>query len=324
MKKRHERRVERVAGSGYNHTMLTLSRLLGFDGPNLLMPQPGVLLEFDAPRDLANATRNALKAAAQQIGVVIGALEVAAHSVGGGYQIVAQWTTPTPALGVALAQYVVDGLRAQLMGDTEWDGDETLWLLQRRRRAEALPLAAIQLLAEAQHRGLPTFARRDGLIQIGHGARGRAFDTTTLPSPFPWHELGDIPLYAVSGGAAGALIAADYVAALTRQGLHVGFAQASDFDAARALLCDSTIDAAVIDLDPASLFAHGLPFARCTACDLVGLPESLLQAHDADEIARAVALPLLVTAAGGKARIRAGFPALAAFAPLAACAVEFN
>ena len=32
----------------------------------------------------------------------------------------------------------------------------TLWELQKRRRAEALPLAALQLTAEAAARGIPT------------------------------------------------------------------------------------------------------------------------------------------------------------------------
>src|SRR6185503_6441465 len=112
---------------------------------------------------------------AQSVGMVLGYLEVTAER-DEGYTISASFTTPTPAIGVELARYVVAGLNAREANDDSWDAEGPLWDLQKRRRAEALPLPALQLAAEATSRAIPTLIRPDGQLQIGYGARGWAFD----------------------------------------------------------------------------------------------------------------------------------------------------
>ena len=117
--------------------------LLGFDGPNLYGPQPGVFLKLRADKDRARRVKAALKDGAQSAGMVMGYLEIDSMAEGDGYIISASFTTPTPQIGVELARYVVEGLNAQEAGDEEWDAEGPLWELQKRRRAEALPLPAL-------------------------------------------------------------------------------------------------------------------------------------------------------------------------------------
>ncbi|MBC8162285.1 MAG: DUF4938 domain-containing protein [Roseiflexaceae bacterium] len=286
----------------------------------MLMPQPGVFLELAAGRDLAAALRNALKSAGQQVGVVIGALELHTNDTNNGFLVRAQFATPTPALAAEMARYVVAGLQARERGDGEWDGDDLLWQLQRRRRSEAVPIPTVQLLAEARRRNLPAFVRADGLIQLGQGARGQAFERECLAEQVPWARLGEIPIHVLSG-VLDEQVGQQRLNQLREQGLEAKLAYA-DFAQARALLCEPSLQAAVIALDPASLLARGLPFDRCASCDLGDLPTSLPDARSADEIARAVALPLLITAPEGSATVHGAPSALARYLNLAACRVE--
>src|SRR5690349_10434413 len=122
-----------------------LIRVLGLDGPNLYGPQPGVFLRVRSDKDRTRRLKEALKDGAQSIGMVIGYLELDTVAQDGGFVISANFTTPTPAIGVVLAHYVVEGLNHQEAGDEDWDAESPLWELQKRRRAEALPLAALQI-----------------------------------------------------------------------------------------------------------------------------------------------------------------------------------
>src|SRR6266542_1169480 len=203
-----------------------LVHVLGLAGPNLYGPQPGVFLKIHSDKDRAHRLKDALKDGAQSVGMVIGYLELNTQPQPDGFVISANFTTPTPAIGVALARYVVEGLNRQEAGDKEWDAEGPLWDLQKRRRAEALPLPALQIIAEAATRGIPTLIRPDGQVQVGYGARGWAFDPAQLKSregrlhaddigvgatlaiapaeaapEAPWERLGPIPIVAVAGGA---------------------------------------------------------------------------------------------------------------------------
>src|SRR5215216_4539008 len=215
-----------------------LVQVLGLEGPNLYGPQPAVFLKIHSDKDRARRLKDALKDGAQTVGMVIGYLELNTQAQPDGFIISANFTTPTPAIGVALARYVVEGLNRQEAGDEDWDAEGPLWDLQKRRRAEALPLPALQLIAEASSRGIPALALADGQIQLGYGIRGWVFDparfkdsaaTSTFtgeeigigPPPFarpvaalevPWEQLGPIPIIAIAGGA-GAEIAAKLIAA---------------------------------------------------------------------------------------------------------------
>ncbi len=180
-------------------------QLLGFDGPNLHGPQPGVFLKLRADKNRAQRVKDALKDGAQGAGMVMGYLEVDSAAEDDSYIISARFTTPTPAIGVELGRYIVEGLNAQEAGDEDWDAEGPLWDLQKRRRAEALPLLALQLIAEASARSIPSLIRADGQVQLGYGARGWAFDPTALKQPgggLTPGEIGIVPPASIGISAA--------------------------------------------------------------------------------------------------------------------------
>src|SRR5215207_6787404 len=101
----------------------TIIQLLGFDGPNLHGPQPGVFMKLRADKNRAKRVKDALKDAAQGAGVVMGYLEVDSVADSDGYTISASFTTPTPAIGVELGGYIVEGLNAKEASDEDWDAE---------------------------------------------------------------------------------------------------------------------------------------------------------------------------------------------------------
>jgi hypothetical protein len=334
-------------------------RLLGFDGPNRYGPQTGVLLQVFADKDRSKRLRNALKDGGQSVSMVIGALNVSAEPVSGGFTISAHFATPTPGIGVALAEYIVDGLNAKEAGDEQWDADGPLWELQKRRRAGALPIRALQLIAEASSRDLPAVVRPDGALQIGYGARSWAIDLAALRDrregvidtdevgtrpPFaranlevavPWEQIGIVPIIVVSGAAGRDTAArriADALATNTglleqwasggpAQNLSIKLATPAGFDATRALLADTAMGGAVIGLDPVDLARRGLAFERCTAAVIVSRPDVLDGVGDPTEVAEALGVPMLVTTSTGCVALNADDPAIAALAEYAPCQV---
>ncbi len=321
---------------------ITILRLLAFDGPNLHGPQPGVALLAQAELDLSARLRGALKDAALAVGVMIARLEVDARPEGGGFLLEARFVTATSALGAELARYVVDGLNAQQAGDEEWDPEEPLWQLQRRRRAASLPVEALQIVAEAGARDLPAFVRADGMLQVGYGAHGRALPVARAggspnllapesvgvgaPLPtgneaaavLPWTQIGRIPVVALCGGPAATQAARLLAAQLPGASL----AEAAGFDAARALLADPAARLAVLGLAASDLALRGAPFDRCTACALLDLPDPPPPGMaDPEELARALGVPMLLTNPSGAAAINADEPALLALAGYAPCPV---
>jgi hypothetical protein len=322
----------------------TIVVLSAFDGPNLYGPRPGVLLRVRSDKDRAARIKAALKDGAQSIGMVLAYLELSSQPDAGSYLISANFTTPTPAIGVELARYVVAGLNAREAGDDEWDAEGPLWDLQTRRRAEALPLAALQMTAEAASRGIPALVRSDGLLQFGYGARSWAFDPTQPktsagalvpdeidvgPPPFarpaspvdiPWARLGPIPIIAVSGGA-GRDTAAQLIAeALAGRGQAAQLAEAADFGATQRLLADQSAAIAVVGLEGGGIAARGLAFERCAYCAVVGLPDDLPAGiADRAELARVLGVPMLVTDPQGVVALDADVPEIAALAEYAPC-----
>jgi hypothetical protein len=314
---------------------IEIIRLLAFEGPHMLGPQPGVLLEVRAARDLRARLRSALKDAAQSAGVVVGALEVGTLPEAGAYTVSASFTTPTPALGAAIARYVVDGLDARERGDDSWDAEGLLWELQRRRRAEALPVAALQLLAEAATRHVPAFVRADGALQLGYGVRGRSVALAALRSPtlivpgeanagapaLVWEEVGAVPIIALTGSTAKETVRL-VAGGLHAQGIRAVAAVDASFDQARALLTDPVAEALVVGLEAGDLLRRGLPFERCAASVVLGLPDEPPEARGRTELARALGVAMLVTDPGGVAALDASQPELAALAEYAPCRVE--
>jgi hypothetical protein len=318
---------------------LGILNLLAFDGPNRYGPQPGVVMRLALDRDQTAPLRTALKETAQRVGIVLAYLEVSAAPRDGAVQCEVRFSTPTPALGAAVAQLAADRLQAEESG-SDWEAalEERFWELQQRRRTEALPLEALQLTADAAAHGVMAFVRPDGLLQLGTGSRsravpirwqrgddlispetvgvGRAAPPGDVPAPgIDWATVGQVPLVAWSGGAARD-IAARLFAARTSQAswqVHTGLA----FDQARAALSDSTADGLILALDQASLATRGLPFDACDACAIVGMPEG----SDRAEQALVAGLPLLVTRPTGVAALDADVPEIAALISYAPCPV---
>lgn len=324
--------------------------MLGLEGPNLHGPQPGVFLQIRSDKNRARRLKDALKDGAQSVGMVIGYLEVDTQPERDGYLIGATFTTPTPTIGVALAHYVVEGLNRQEAGDEEWDAEGPLWDLQKRRRAEALPLAALQISAEAAARGIPSFARADGQLQLGYGIGGWAFDPAQLksrtaagalgddeigigPPPFarspaapevPWDRIGPIPIIAVVGDASAGTAATLIAATLHAQGQAAHLAASADFEATRALLADPTTAIAVVDLSAQGIADRGLAFERCAFSAISGLPDELPPGvRDRAELARVLGVPMLITDAEGRVVLSADVPELAELAEYAPCPIIY-
>jgi Domain of unknown function (DUF4938) len=327
-----------------------LVQVLGLEGPNLYGPQPGVFLEIRSDKDRARRLKDALKDGAQSIGMVIGYLELDTQAQPDGFIITANFTTPTPAIGVALVQYVVEGLNHQEAGDEQWDAEGPLWDLQKRRRAEALPLAALQITAEAASRGIPTLVRADGQIQLGYGIRSWAFDPARFkdrtsagslsseeigigPPPFarppaalevPWEQIGPIPIIAVAGGT-GSEIAAKLIAAtLQAQRQAVRLATAADFDTTRTLLADPSAAIAVIGLTAEGIAQRGLAFERSAFSAVTELPvDPPPGIADRAELARVLGVPMLVTASEGRVALNADEPELVELSEYAPCPIIY-
>src|SRR6266545_7096446 len=325
-----------------------LVQVLGLEGPNLYGPQPGVFLKIHSDKDRAHRLKDALKDGAQSVGMVIGYLELNTQPQPDGFVISANFTTPTPAIGVALARYVVEGLNRQEAGDEECDAEGPLWDLQKRRRAEALPLSALQITAEAAARGIPAMLRRDGLVQLGYGARSWAFDPMRLKEssgsfapdditigapPFarsadsitvPWERLGPIPIIAVAGGASRDIAVRLVAAAIAEQGQAVRLATGAGFDATQALLADESAAVAVISLSAAGIAECGLAFERCAFSAITDLPAELPPAiADRAELARTLGVPMLITDPASRVALNADVPEIAALAEYAPCPIIY-
>jgi hypothetical protein len=296
--------------------------LVAYDGPNAHSPQPGVLLLLRCDADRSRRLRAALKDGAQSIGLVIGQLDVSAAQEAREWLVSAFFATPTPEIGAALARYVVDGLRALAAGDEEWDRDGPLYELGRHRRREAPPLAMLQVEAEARARGVPSFVRRDGRLQLGYGARGVSLDISELgagQSP-PWERLSAVPVVVVTGDLARAAAMRHLAEALAGM---PGARQLDDagFDETRVLLADPTLTLAVLGLSASAIERRGVPFDRCRLSAALDMPPDTSPA-DAEMRARALGVPTLLTEPGGAALLNAGDPAVASLAQYARCPVQ--
>jgi hypothetical protein len=303
-------------------TPIHIVQLFAYDGPHIFGPAPGVLMRAYCDRDRSARLRAALKDGAQSIGLGLGHLAVEARPAGAGRLVSALFSTEAPAIGAALCEYVAAGMSAEITGDESWDRDGPLAELQARRRAEATPMAALQLIAEARHRGLPAFAGPGEAVQLGYGARGWRLALATLreggaarPEP-PWEHLGAIPVVAVTGERGRAAAVAGYAAQLAEAGLRVLALDGADFDQVRTLIADPGAEAIVVGLDTGAILRRGLPFDRCELAvitDRAGPRPA--EAADDDEWLRALGVPMLLSPQ--PARLNLGDPDLLPLAPYA-------
>jgi hypothetical protein len=321
---------------------IELRQLFAYHGPNIFGPQPGVLLRVRCDSDRSRRLRDALKDGAQFVGMVLAYLEIEPTPTAEGVDISASFTTPTPDLGRDLAAYVVGGIRAEAEAaqsdadpddadEPDWERDAPLYELQKRRREQALPLPALQLLAEARTRSIPVLHLPDGTVQLGYGAYGWRFDPGVLPArpsladddehrqaiPVPpWDEIGALPLYVVTGEARRHAGVHAIAARLEGRGLPIHTLHDADYHSTLGLLADPSVHCAVIGLDTADILRHGLAFHTCTQSiitDLNGTPPA--EAATPTEWARALGVPMLVSQ--GPALLDTSTPALAALAAYA-------
>jgi hypothetical protein len=278
---------------------ITILRLHAYEGPNIFGPRPAVLLRALCSSDRARRLRSAIRDGAQSVGIVIAYLEAEARPLAEGFLVEARFSTEEPTVGAALCRYIVDGMRAEAEGDEEWDRDGPLFDLQARRRREAIPVPAIQLIAEARWRGLPALALPDGQIQLGYGARSwRASPRSgELPAP-PWEQIGSIPITLVTGHALRGAAVRRYAAEIAAAGIPVRAEDGLSFDATRDLLADPATHAAVIGLDADEILRRGLPLDRCdqaVVSDMDGQRPG--SADDDEEWLRALGLPMFLSPA---------------------------
>lgn len=276
--------------------VITLSQLCAYEGPNIVGPGPGVLVRARADADRAARLRAALKDGAQAIGLVIAYLEAEARPDGDGFLLTAAFATDAPALGAALAAYVVEGMAAEAAADEGWDAEGPLAELRHRRRREALPVAALQLVAEAHRRGVPAF-QHGGELRLGHGARGWGFalGSGELPAP-PWERIGHIPIVAVTGGAGRAVCVARLAEDLAAIGPRALAIDGAGFEATRAALASPATEALVVGLDTADILRRGVAFERCTMAAIAGRDGARPpEARDDEEWLRALGVPMLLS-----------------------------
>lgn len=299
---------------------LSIERLFAYEGANIYGPQPGVRLRLRCARDYAKRLRSALKEGALAIGLVIAYLEVETQLRDNAVLVEARFTTSQPQIGVALCQYVVTGMLVELRHDDEWDHAGPLYALQAQRRSMALPVAAMQLVAEARQRNLPVLRLADGQIQIGYGTRSwrchPADLDRTRPPLLPWAQINRIPIYVVTGteqrSGALALLSNE----LGQTGLRARVIDNAGFAETVALLADPGCEAAVIGLSSDAILSQGVAFDRCDQAIITDISGALPSMADTEEEwLHALGVPMLLCA--NPARIRLADPRLRALAPFA-------
>jgi hypothetical protein len=309
---------------------IELCNLFAYEGPNIAGPQPGVLLRVRCDEDRSRRLKDALKDAAQFVGMVLAYLDINTTRDGPHTIISASFATPTPTLGAELVRFVVEGIAREASKqqsqaeDDEKDEDSTLdpdapfVALQQRQRAERLPMLALQLMAEARARGLPVLWRPDGLVQFGYGLHHWRFDPAALadyededeedatahrqPRSLlqpDWERIGTPAIYAVTGERNRRAVC-EQVAALLhdKQGCDVTVLQQAGYDETRHLLTHAATPSIVIGLDTADILRRGIAFTTCVQAIITDIdgaqpPEA---AHPVEWV-RALGVPMLVSLA---------------------------
>ncbi len=261
---------------------LHIRDLRGLEGPNIYYPVPAVKLQVWADRDISRPLSDAIKQWAQQVGVVIGALQQEVQPQDGGYLVTTTWTTPLPNIGERIAEAVVADLQAAESGDEEYSHDDALFAaIGERKRAEP-SLAQLQLYAEARARDLPMMPRGDGKLVFGSGSAGYVFDPATLslgmPAEIPWDSIGAIPVVAITGTNGKTTTTRLIAHILSTSGRRVGHTDTdgivingqqveqgdwAGWGGARRVLTDPDVDVAVLETSRGGILRRGLGFSSC-------------------------------------------------------------
>lgn len=322
---------------------IAITHLFAYEGPNMLGPQPAVLLRVRAAYDCSQQLKDGLKDAAQFVGITMAYLDVTTTQANGSFALRASFTTTSPLLGADIAAHVVEHLAQQprhSKDDDNHDGHDDhdeedrsrqrLFELQRRRRREALRAPALQMIAAARQHDVPVLHLPDGGLQLGYGAQGWRCDLHALqararqdedeppaPPPVPpWQHIGFIPLYVVTGERRRGEMVRQVVAHLQADGHAPRVLEDADYAATLALLADNSTRQAVIGLRTSDILRRGVAFTRCTQCiisDMQGTQPA--EAATPEEWAHALGVPMLLSSA--PAILNMADAAVASLAPYA-------
>ena len=261
---------------------LHIRDLRALEGPNIYYPVPAVKLQVWADRDISRTLSDAIKQWAQQVGVVIGALQQEVQAAEDGYLITTTWTTPLPNAGERIAEGAIADLQAAESSDEDYSHDDALFAAIGERKREEPSLAQLQLYAEARARDLPMMPRGDGKLVFGSGARGHVFDPAILslgmPATIPWDKIGTIPIVAVTGTNGKTTTTRLIAHILTTAGRRVGRTDTdgivingqqveqgdwAGWGGARRVLTDPEVDVAVLETSRGGILRRGLGFSTC-------------------------------------------------------------
>ncbi len=299
-----------------------------FDGPNLYLPVPGVALAVFSAADQQQQISAYLKQFAVRVGIVLGQLRTSISVHPQGMLTELHCATPTPQVALDLACLAVTASFADDQDDHALE--EALWQAQQQQRAEALPVWAVQLLADARKRNIPAFRWQHGL-QLGYGIRGMyvpvdtgaTLDGLIMPDQIDirglearrerpeqiidWARLGTVPLLAISGGTVAqrqAIVQQLRSVVDISDGSYKLLMEGS-FEDLRGLLAAPHTQAALLTLDGDMLLRRGLAFEQCRASVILSPDAEQANTHiSIEDRLRVIGLPLLVTEARGQALLK--------------------
>jgi hypothetical protein len=278
---------------------LSLLQLDTLIGPNIYSPHAGVFLSV-TPSSAAERLLLTIKELAQAVGLVIGAPQPQAGRSTGPATLPLFVPTADPALAADLCRAAVAEINTALTAadaadDADppaYDAAEVRWQLQRRRRRNAPPLRALQLLADARRRDLLARLLPDGSLLLGSGRAGLRISPAQLaddpPSIPDWPAIGHVPIVAVSGAdrrAAAARITAE---------LHLPLLADPSPDTVLAALADADCRGLVLTFPTADLLSRGLPISFCHAAVVTDAAEPCPADVPRQAWLDAVGLPVLI------------------------------
>jgi hypothetical protein len=304
---------------------LSLLQLNPLIGPNIYSPHAGVFFAV-IPAAAAAQLLVTIKDLAQATGLVIGAPQqrpgpTAAHPAAANLFI----PTADPALAADLCRAAVAEINAARSADDDaaadeptYDAAEVRWQLQRRRRRNAAPLRALQLLADARRRDLLARLLPDGSLLLGSGRAAQLITPAQLTQDPPytpdWSTIGHVPIVVVSGAARNA--AAQRIAAELALPLLADPAP----DTVLAALADRSCPGLVLTFAAADLLQQGLPISFCHAAVVTDAAEPCPADLPLSAWLDAIGLPVLI--ARGPVRLGSD-PQLQRLSTFAACGSDF-
>jgi hypothetical protein len=274
--------------------MLDLIQVNIFEGPNIYGPHSGVAVQVRSDFDYSARFKAALKDAAQAAGLMLAYLTIAVEPTVEGLVLRSHFVTEAPQLGADLVRYVVRGVNAELTHE-EWDADTPLLELQERQRVEALPVATVQLMAEARARDIPVSRLANGDVLFGYGVHSWQLDRQRSQATPPWAQIARIPIYAVTGDCDRRPAIQQLLVEMEQAGIVAVTCDGADRAVTQALLANRRVSALIVGLDTTDILQGGIAFDCCDLAVIVGRGTHRPPAAvDDSEWLRALGVPMLV------------------------------